>query len=245
LYEIHSGTDKPVLVNDIEEIKKKIEETLKESYHETLKTGDIETGRNRIAFEVMRKFLENFFEKEKQRQGFRIEMLEKKIKAIDFSFPLKGETQHVLLEGTIDRLDKDSDGVYCIIDYKTGKTGSLNLNSEDFIMQLSGQEAVKRKEVFQLLFYRYLLKREGKYEGVYRLGIYPFKKMYDELVYVKADKVDIIEPGYVDGIEEILKEIFQELFDSEIPFSQTKEEKNCRLCPYVGICSKKIDKYIY
>jgi CRISPR/Cas system-associated exonuclease Cas4 (RecB family) len=239
LYRPYEGKDRAVSFQEIENIKDKIDETLLKTFKKKLKTGDVQTGRNRVTYEVMKKFLDSFFEKEKQNSGFKILMLEQKIEGVDFRFSLNGKEHQVKLEGTIDRLDVQ-DGIYRVIDYKTGKTGSLNLkSSEDFSDRLSGQEAVNRREAFQLFFYQYLLKKTQKYQGDYRLGIYPFKKMYDELKFVKIDKSDIIGEELVVRFEGILKGIFQGLFNLEVPFEQTKEEKNCQYCPYQSICSRE------
>jgi CRISPR/Cas system-associated exonuclease Cas4 (RecB family) len=238
LYHPYCGKSKnsPISFKDIENIKKRIEPELIRTYKKELEAGDIHTGRNRIAFEVMKRFLENFFEKEKQNTGFKILMLEQKIEKVDLGFSLDGTEHHVRLEGTIDRLDVTANNVYRIIDYKTGRIDSLNLKSMD---QLSGSEAVNRKEAFQLFFYWYLLKHSHPYEGEYRLGIYPFKKMYDELTFVKIEKSDRIDEALLENFEEILKKVFQELFDINIPFIQTEEEKNCQHCPYLNICSRE------
>ena len=134
--------------------------------------------------------------------------------------------------------------MFRVIDYKTGRIGSLNIKSaEEFTAQLSGQEAVNRKEVFQLFFYRYLLKLSGQNDGEYRLGIYPFKKMYDELKFVSVDKSDVIADTLVTRFEEILGNIFRELFSLGVPFKQTEEEKNCQYCPYQGICNRETGQY--
>jgi CRISPR/Cas system-associated exonuclease Cas4 (RecB family) len=236
LYQPYCDKNSPISFKDIENIKKRIEPELIRTYKDELKSGDIHSGRNRIAFEVMKRFLENFFEKEKQNTGFKILMLEQKIEKVDLGFSLDGTEHHVRLEGTIDRLDVTGDNIYRIIDYKTGRIDSLNLKSME---QLSGSEAVNRKEVFQLFFYWYLLKQSHPYAGEYRLGIYPFKKMYDELTFVKIDKSDRIDEALLEAFEEILKKIFQELFDINIPFVQTEEEKNCQHCPYQDICCRE------
>ena len=119
----------------------------------------------------------------------------------------------------------------------------MNLkSSEEFSEKLSGQEAVNRREAFQLFFYQYLLKKTQQYEGDYRLGIYPFKKLYDDLKFVKIDKSDIIGEELVVQFEGILTGIFQELFNLEVPFFQTGEEKNCQYCPYQSICSREANQ---
>ncbi|UCH93066.1 MAG: PD-(D/E)XK nuclease family protein, partial [Candidatus Aminicenantes bacterium] len=239
LYQPYCGRDQTISLKEIDGIKNNIEEKLIKTFKEKLKTDDIQTGRNRIAYEVLKRFLDSFFEKEKQNSGFKILMLEQKIEDVDFRFSLNGKEHQVKLEGTIDRLDVQ-DGIYRVIDYKTGKTGSLNLKSaEELPGLLSGQEAVNRKEVFQLFFYLYLLKQDGKLAGDSRLGIYPFKKMYDDLKFVKIDKSDIIGEDLVEQYEGILKGIFRELFNLEVPFVQTGEEKNCQYCPYQSICSRE------
>ena len=239
LYKPLVGTGRPVTAKDIDTMKENLEATFTAIFMEKLKSKDIRTGRNRIAYEVIKKFLENFFEKEKQDCGFKMVMVEQKVVGEGFRFSLPGKEHVVRLEGTIDRLDV-KDEVYRVIDYKTGKIGSLNLKSEEeFAEQLSGQEAVNRKEVFQLFFYRYLLKHTGRNHGAYRLGIYPFKKLYEELKFVKVDKDDMIAEGMVERFEEILRGIFAEMFDPQVPFAQTVEEKNCRYCPYQGICSRE------
>lgn len=235
LYEPYCGKAKTIVIQEIGSIMERIEKTLTDIYLKELKRSDIHTGRNRIVFEVIKEFLYHFFEKEKKNIGFKILMVEQKIKNIVFQFSLENKEHTVRLEGTIDRLDF-KDNVYRVIDYKTGKIDSLNFKSME---ELSGPETVNRKEVFQLFFYRYLLKRAYKMGGDFQMGIYPFKKMYDELKFIRIDKSYIINELLVDDFEEMLRKIFQELFDLNIPFVQTKDEKNCQHCPYKNICSRK------
>ena len=90
-----------------------------------------------------------------------------------------------------------------------------------------------------MFFYRYLLKKSQKYDGDYRLDIYPFKKLYDDLKFIKIDKSDMIGEALVVQFEGILSGIFQELFNLAVPFSQTEEEKNCQYCSYQSICSRE------
>jgi len=244
LYSPFRGKDKPIGTTEIEEMKRKIESKMIEAFREEIGPGDITTGRNKISFEVMKKFVEHFFDKEKQRAGFHVVMLEKKLVNAPFSFSSDGMNYHARLEGTIDRLDQDKDGVFCIIDYKTGKINSLSLKSpEELVEKLKGDETIKRKEIFQLFFYRFLLKKLELFEGEFRLGIYSFKKMYDELVFVKIDDVDIIDEQWIDLYEGVLKAVFREIFDLDRPFAQTDNEENCRGCQYKNICGRVTPDY--
>ncbi len=242
LYLPYCGKSNPLTFKEIEHIKAGIEPVLKATYLKRLPIMDLETGRNKIIFEVMRKFLNRFFDAEKENAGFQILLLEKKIPPISFPFVLADQTYTVRLEGTVDRLDRTADDTLRIIDYKTGTTASLDLKpkpDQDLEDLLSGPNAADKKEAFQLLFYRYLLKRLGKYTGDFRLAIYPFKKNDNRLEFLKIEGSDIIDEAMVDRFEGILKSIFQGLFDPQVPFQQTLNEDTCRFCAYVNICSRE------
>ncbi len=231
--------------HDINAILPVIETCLKEEYGKVIKTGDIKSGRNYITYEVMKKFLYGFFEKEKQRGGFKVELLEKRFEDIPFLFESNGIKYEVKLKGFLDRLDTTPDGNYCIIDYKTGKTGSLKIENIDALIEiLSGEKAIKQKEVFQLLFYLYLLQKKGGYKKPFRLGIYSFKRLYDELAFVQVEKSDIIKEDVINSMEEVLEKIFVELFNMDIGFHQTKNIEICRVCQYANICNKEKKSFI-
>ncbi|MCP4157770.1 MAG: hypothetical protein GY757_59220, partial [bacterium] len=74
--------NKPVGMAEIGVIKENLEVELKKAYFEILKTNNIETGRNRIVYDVMKRLLEGFFEKEGYNSGFKITMLEREIKRV-------------------------------------------------------------------------------------------------------------------------------------------------------------------
>jgi hypothetical protein len=206
-------------------------------YLKSLQGGDLSTGRNRIAFEVMKRLLTHFFDKEKQAAGFKILMLEEKIDNLYLPFSVKGQDYAARLTGHIDRVDIAKEQICRVIDYKTGKVNPLNLKS---VAEMSGAQAVERREAFQLFFYRYLLKRTWTRGSLYpfRLGIYPFKKMFENLTFIRVDKTDIIDDGMVEEFEQILLNLFRELFDPGMPFSRTGTEKNCRYCPYTNPCGR-------
>lgn len=248
LYKPFAKSGKTVSDGDIEALSNGFETILTESYKKNLEAVDLTVGRNRLVYEVMLRYLRSFFIKEKERPDFSVQMLEGKVKGIPFDFTLGdgngGKKVTVQIKGVIDRLDHTEDGVYTVIDYKTGGIKSMDFKGEeDFGKKMTGQEAVNRKAMFQLFFYRYLLKRQGEYKGKYRLGIYSFKDIKDGIKYVKAGGGEIVDDRYVDQYVEILKGIFREIFDEGLPFDQTKDEKNCAFCPFTHICSREPATY--
>lgn len=235
LYLPWCGQGKALSPGDIEQLKKQVEPVLKDIYPGHIKNRDWQTGRNRIAFEVIKTLLENFFEKEKQSPGFKVSMLEEKISSF-FSFPGPGKAYRVHLTGKIDRLDLAPDDTFRLLDYKTGQVHPLGLGS---MADLGLDRAADRREAFQLFFYLYLLKESRSLSKPIRLGIYPFKKLYGELAFVTVDKKDIITPDMVDRFREILDILFRQLFDPQVPFTQTQDEKRCLYCPFQVICRRQ------
>lgn len=239
LYRPYRGKDRPVNPGDIEDIKLRVESELIHAYKEELTYGDIYHGRNHIVFKVMQELLDSFFEKEKKHCGFNILELERDYEKIPFDFEVGGKTYTVPLGGAVDRLDWKK-GILRIIDYKTGKLENPALDS---LEKLTGDMIVKKKEIFQLLFYRYLLKRDGRHKGDFKLGVYPFKRLGEELKFVqfgkKETKSEIITDEMVVWFEGLLRDIFREMFDPEVSFHQTDDEKRCHHCPYVDICSRE------
>lgn len=200
---------------------------------------ETETGMNRITFEVMEEFASRFINNEIKYAPFRILHLEKKIKDKEFSFNLKGEDLRVKLKGTIDRID-ELKGLPRIIDYKTGRVDSPDIPGE-----IDKVDWTKKKEAFQLLFYTYLMKNNELLAGKFKLGIYPFKKLSDKLRLIKINRSDTFELSILEDFEKVLESIFREMFDPEIPFTQTEDEKKCENCLYKNICERSQEKKEY
>lgn len=209
---------------------------IKQSFTEHSIT-ETETGMNRITFEVMEEFASRFIENETKMAPFRIHSLEKRIKGREFNFNLKGKPHTVKFKGTIDRID-EYNGLPRIIDYKTGTVQSLDIN-----IKLSDNDWTKKKEAFQLLFYTFLLKGDDHLpEEKFKLGIYPFKKLSDKLRFIKINDSDQFDISILTDFEKVLEQKLGEIFDPEIPFTQTDDEKKCRICIYKNICERGLDK---
>jgi CRISPR/Cas system-associated exonuclease Cas4 (RecB family) len=243
MYEPYRGQKRGVTSSDLDYLKSRIIPLLDETYQDMMQKVNVDTGRNKIIFEVMRRFLDRFINKEKESSGFRVVALEEKFKNIPFKFSLNATEYQVKLEGTIDRLDRIEDDTMRIIDYKTGEAKGLKLGGggdRGIIELLSGDEAIKRRMAFQLLFYWYILKRTRKYaKESFRLGIYSFKKMDQGLKFLSVDKEELIGDSLKDDMQSVLADIFQQLFDKDLPFEQTQDEAHCQVCPYKNICSKE------
>ncbi|MCK5220072.1 MAG: PD-(D/E)XK nuclease family protein, partial [Candidatus Aminicenantes bacterium] len=208
-----------------------IEEIIRSSFKDE-KVKEMETGVNRITFEVIKKLTGQFLNDEEAESPIFINSLEKKLKDIEFTFEFNGDQEKTKLNGAIDRIDI-KEGITRVIDYKTGNVGKLNIKGD-----LKDTDFIKNKEIFQLLFYAYLLKEETLTEKKFKLGIYPFKNLSDKLSFVKVENEEILTSGILDEFEKILSSILGDIYDPDVPFTQTEDEKACKYCLHKNICER-------
>lgn len=215
-----------------------IEEIIRNSFKDE-NVKEIETGMNRITFEVIKKLTGQFLNDEEAESPIFINSLEKKLKDIDFTFEFNGDQEKTKLNGAIDRIDI-KDGITRIIDYKTGNVGKLNIKGD-----LKDTDFVKNKEIFQLLFYAYLLKDELLTEKTFKLGIYPFKNLSEKLSFVKVNDEELLTFEILEEFEKILSSILSDIYDPEIPFTQAEDDKVCRYCLHKNICERSLNSNKY
>ncbi len=226
------------IINDTEKIEKIITIAFKEIYFKGVRDEDnIELmGKNRLIFEIVKKYVLQILTIDCKRAPFRIEGLEK---AVNTVVPLIQMNQKILIGGVIDRIDR-FDNYLQIIDYKTGRTElSYSMLSSLF----DKMNKTRNKAAFQTLVYAYILYKTLPSERSIKPGIYDlrsiFKEDYDVFVKCKEDGNNIVDfVSIATQFEEYLINLLEEIFDANIPFEQTTIEENCTYCPYKQICRR-------
>lgn len=207
-------------------------------------------GQRLIVREVVRRFANRIVEMDEAYAPFTIEALEQG----GLTYPVKIDRApyQAFLGGKIDRVDRKGD-LLRIIDYKTGKD-KLEFES---IASLFSREGKRNKAAFQTLLYaimyvnslptngsgKILSSNPGERytQGAYRVvpGLINRMNLFDEgftfglkVGKQQVDDVEVLFPEFT----ERLKNLFEELFDPNKPFDQTKDTDNCKYCPYTQIC---------
>ncbi len=224
--------------SDVRRMRDLHKRTVEEVYLEKMGGVDIEKGRNFLNCRIIETLIGNYLESEKP--GKVILETEKK-----FEKWLTLGDFRVRLTGQVDRIEQ-RDGLVDIIDFKTGIIGSLQFalaekRSDEMVLE----ELRKKSQVLQLLFYYYLA-AEGVNAGEnvrFRLGIYSFKEQRDSgaarfLSESRSKNYYLTRRGAAGHVGSILKQIFNNLFDSGRPFGQIENEQVCEFCPYAAICGR-------
>ncbi len=218
---------KPVLglfltLDIISEMKRKTEDLVNRFFINEYKDGDINSGKNLISFEITKRYISNFLNKEVEsiKQGRRIKIiaLEKQLKVPitipELDFP-------VYIKGTVDRVD-ECDGVTRIIDYKTGNVVQSKVEIVDWEDITTDYD--KYSKTFQVLTYAYMMHLENPNENAVEAGIISFKNLKSGLL--KFGKKDTLRSRKKDN--SITQETFS-LFSNEMK----------KLI--IEICNKEVD----
>lgn len=195
------------------------------------------TGQNYLTGEVIRRYVKQVIKTDARQTPFIYILSEKRLKA-DYELP---SGLKVSLKGFIDRID-EVHGRTRIIDYKTGK-GQLLYKSMEQIFDKNDKD--RPKAVMQVFMYAHLYLSEHP-ERIVEPGIYFLRNLFFE----KFDADVVLKPSskenyriedfgsYRTEFKEYFDKCLDEIFDPQVPFTQTTTEKACEWCPFTGICKK-------
>lgn len=197
------------------------------------------TGQNYLIGEMIRKYVEKILERDGKLTPFVYIESEHKINGL---ISLSDHSE-IRLKGFIDRVDEVLDAIR-IIDYKSG-SGTTTFSSIESLF--NKEEKDRAKAVMQVFMYCWMYAHFTENKGkTIQPGIYYVRSLFsdpfDPSVYHriergKSEKVEDFS-GYAQAFEEGLRGCLDEIFNPEIPFTQTPTGKACSYCPFKGICGK-------
>lgn len=196
-------------------------------------------GENFLTGEMIRKYAEKILEQDVRFTPFHYIESEKKVRAtITLS-----DRRIVQLKGFIDRVDS-LDRVLRIVDYKTG-SGKLEFESVEGLFDKEAKD--RPKAVMQVFLYAWMYQQLPEYTGmpiqpaIYYLRTL-FQRSFNPVVEQKkgrgkADKVNSFQ-DFASDFEDKLRQCLDEIFNLDIPFTQTETGKACAYCSFRGLCGK-------
>ncbi|MBT4552265.1 hypothetical protein HOC37_04720, partial [bacterium] len=225
---------------DLQLLQKQAPKIIENAYRAELKNKEkdfLAYGKNKIKIMLLELLITKFL-KTDGTKPFRLKELEQTYRTT-LSIKVKNQDFKVDLKGTIDRVDeseKDGTRYTRIIDYKTGRIAALALTD---LNDFKNEQSRFPKEAFQLLCYHYLHTSQALGGVNYLLGIYDFKNINRGLLYLSINKNSTLPPKPGLEFEKMLKNILVEIFNPELAFTQTTNNKNCAHCIYNDLCEKK------
>jgi CRISPR/Cas system-associated exonuclease Cas4 (RecB family) len=226
------------IAEDEEKIRDAILYAFRSSYFKGIKESDVLdlNGRNLLIYEIVKKYVVKVLDIDAKRAPFKIEGLELRVET---SFPLGDGKRIVGIGGIIDRLD-EKDGALHVLDYKTGSADiSFGIVEELFDLEKDN----RNKAALQTLIYSYILLKNRGDEVSVVPGIYILRNVFEDKfspsLRCKEDGNDPVNfRDKIERFETKLLELLEEIFNPELPFVQTENEKSCKYCAYNEICRR-------
>lgn len=198
-------------------------------------TEETLSGRNILYFNLILEFVRNVVANEpdgmtfvKAEENFKLSFV------VDDKLTLQ-------IGGKIDRQHRLSDGKKLYVtDYKTGSFKYKDNNFKEVSKLFEPKDHEKTKHIFQTLFYCMMLKMNGVDEPIYPSVIWT--RSQEASPEIKFNGNPFSYNDISQDFEASLRTLFSEIFNPDVPFSPTDDEKNCRYCPVTIICGKHVKK---
>jgi hypothetical protein len=235
--------------SEIEKISDRIDGEIKKEFSRQFGAEEKEflfEGQNVLAREIIKKMISKVLDFDKAQAPFEILGLEaddKKGYFLNSKIPSDGHWMDVGIKGIIDRIEK-TDGHIRIVDYKTGKDEK---SFSDIPSLFDRENKSRNKAVLQTFIYG-LLYLNAPIEHVdlpIQASLFNirdlFRPDFSPLIQIgkgtsKSEIADI--RPYLEEFAGELQVLLKEIYDVEVPFSQTEDYKKCGYCPYSGMCNR-------
>ena len=195
------------------------------------------SGRNLVVADVIVKYVKKTLNRdleilrENDAPHFVIHGLENRVARTIFGQKFKGY---------IDRLDSVKDGEIRVVDYKTGKVLDKDENIDDAnaveiadeIFDPSCKE--RPKIALQFFIYDMLIKSDSRIKGLeISNSVYSTANLFKDRPQIKP-----LCHRFYDAMSEHLEKLLQEIYDLDVPFRRTDDQKTCLYCDFKMICGR-------
>lgn len=196
------------------------------------------TGQNFLVGEIIKKYV--------------IEMLRTDLKLCPFKYiasemPVKGAIKlengdQIALKGFIDRVDQKDDTLR-LLDYKSGKEKSLNFAEIGDLFDADNKQ--RSGYVLQVFLYSMLYMQQSR-AALIEPGVIFIRSLFGNYDYRVKQTIGKQDRRAVTDFSEWctefsvhLEKLVTEIFDTKVPFVQTKDERKCEYCPFTTLCRKR------
>ena len=236
IYNRYKGSSvNPDVINEIVKNEGYLTEILEDAfaryYFKDEKNPRPLVGQHYLIGEILRSYVKQTLEVDKQFTPFTYVGSEYR-----FNRPYRvNKGLKVNFKGSIDRIDRVGEASR-IIDYKTGM-GETNFTDMELLFDASREK--RPYQILQVFVYGlfYLLENPGTKVSP---SVYYLRSVFDKFdPVIRYDKHPIDDISvYMPQFEERFVSILEEIFNPDVPFTQTLNNKNCKWCAFKELCNK-------
>ncbi|HBB00837.1 MAG: hypothetical protein A2W86_12340 [Bacteroidetes bacterium GWD2_45_23] len=188
-------------------------------------------GQHYLIGEILRSYVKQTLQADQQFTPFQYIGSEYRFHA---AYPVR-DGLTVNFKGSIDRIDRVGETIR-IVDYKTG-SGPTDFKEISRLFDAS--KSNRPYQILQVFVYGlfYLMENPGTRvsPAVYYLRSV-FRDFDPSICHDKHPIGDI--SIYMEEFSEMFRSLLKDIFDPEVPFSQTQNQKNCEWCAFKDLCNR-------
>ncbi len=219
-----------------DEIKKMVKEMIMEKLN-TFEVG----GRDLVVTDVIVRYVLKTLLRDKEQ----LEALGKDyFDILGCEINVYGELFGQKFKGIIDRIDSFEEGRTRIVDYKTGKVleNDENIhdeNAEEIADQIFAKDIDDRPEIaLQFYVYDMLMLTDPKMRPLVE-GREIFNSVYSTTGMFKDMPATVpMNRKFCDAVNERMEKLLEEMYNLDVPFRRTENEKACTYCDFKMICGR-------
>lgn len=236
---------KTLTKEDITALSKNIDRCVEMAFVKELYNKDPETtrlgrlnGLQEINSVVIKKYLQRLLKSDAANAPLTILGTEKWVTK-ECNIDVDGKTINYAIGGIIDRLDRlEKDGRIRIVDYKTGRLPQHWPAELADIFDTTMNKAIPANYYLQAMLYASLIKEQNPGSSVSPSLLYIQQTSnpdYDPTLCINKEPISDIGMFH-DEYWALLHNLVSEIFDRNVPFSQTSDTERCTYCPFKQLC---------
>lgn len=193
---------------------------------------EIDNYENKLIVEIVKKYVKQMLSFDEKNLPFTVLALEE---TAEYNLQIPNSDLSVKIKGIIDRVEV-KDEKYRVLDYKTGKA-TVTFSS---INELFSHDRKSDKSIpLQILLYAMIYSENNSklvVPGI--LNVNSLSKEYDFRLRMNRKPLDCFDAQLAIELKGLLVNMFQEILNPEVEFTQTQQIVNCEYCPYKVICNR-------
>ncbi len=242
LYTLHKPLEGVRLTeNQIEFMDEQIHQSLTQAIDKHYKKGNLDFGRNLLIYNVAKNLVKNFVRYQKRyiqtnnsnNNETQLLSLEKKFQH-QLKFRTGMEEFNVTITGKIDRVEMVGKTIN-ILDYKTGTVNQPDLKINDWE---KAKNDPRYDKALQLLIYAWLYQKVTNSDHELHAGLLPLRTLKNGATKLKISDSFKIGPETISKTENTITQVLENIFNTSVPFFQTKDQKHCEFCFFKDICMR-------
>ncbi|MDD4819942.1 MAG: PD-(D/E)XK nuclease family protein [Flavobacteriales bacterium] len=199
--------------------------TVDDAFKNNMAGQNYHSGANYLVYQAVKRIVNNYLKQVKREIKEEKEIVVKELEEkITCNIEVNGIS--VCLRGVVDRIDT-VDGVYRVVDYKTGGVKDADLKMDDvdemhasYTDEAAEEHIFQNSKALQVLMYAYMYSQNHTEIQDFTAGIMPLRNPSKGFLSVKVGGDECLKNDILTAVKEKITEIVSQMLDPNVPYTE-------------------------